>query len=354
MSSTIVHLSKNMNSGCFVEMLPGGNTFLSCDIEKSAHPKTFLPLEVVRGSRPPVCENPQLAELHAMKQCAYQYHHLSRCGCPELDPNLYPHLWSTYIEAVKNALLQRSHLKEITLTIFASGYLLQDCELLKHLFEDPSIKNWKGRLNLQFVDLKYHIRHLNDKVEESSKEEADWTRYTPAIVFCICGIGGVIYGLSGKKEEPVKKYALVIGIIMLTVAAILMIAPSKKERKMVTEITFDDSNEMMNVNVIEEFLEIIEQQTPVSLHADFFPSAEACIHKANKSDLVVGYDIGSSKETKSFFDNLRERHLKENGAAILVRAEFNGKSFNKVMSQAIGPKDTYNEVIFTERMTQKK
>jgi len=297
----------------------------------------------VRGSRPQQCENPIIANTSSMTHCSYRYHALNRCGCPDLDPNKNEKLWGTYVAAVINAVKLRLHQSEIVLTIFASGYLLQDCELLDLLFMDPTVQNWKGILKLQFVDLKYKvndIKKLKEEVNKVKNLKVNWTVMVPAIVVGICGATSTIYGIATKEDDKSKCKVIVVGIMLIVIALILGGASLENQNDQVSE--FEVNNPIMET--IDQFLEQIEQQTPFKIHTDFFPNAESCIAKNNKCDVALGYDI---ENTFEIFEDLRRNNLKTEGEAILVtKEEDKSKTVHKILRRAHGNVESYSQQFF--------
>ena len=267
---------------------------------------------------------------------------MRRCGCPTLDPNKNPELWDAYVESVKNAVRSRTNQNEITLAIFASGYLLQDCELLDHLFRDNQLGNWRGLLNLQFIDLNYQIndvQQLKDAVHANPNKEVDWSLMAPAIVVGICGGISTLYAANSKSEKS-RNIAIIAGIILIISALILGNAALDNQSGSVSEYKVNDPI----MKTIDQFLSEIENQTPFSIHSDFFPNTDVCIGKNRKSDVVIGYDIDN---TFAIFENLRGKNLKEDGETIVVtKEERSDKSVVKVMRQASGPQSPYNTKIF--------
>ncbi len=338
-TSMSIQLSKSQQASCFLEPLGGG--YLSCDIQKVRDASTFIPLNIVRGSRPQECEIPSMASNFATTHCSYKYHELRRCGCPELDPNKNKQLWEAYVDSVQNAVVSKlDHQDEITLAIFASGYLLQDCELLDRLFGDDRLKNWAGTLNIQFIDLNYQVNDVQQvQTNIRASTSVDWSKMVPAIVLGICGGASGIYA-ANANDKKARNVAIVAGIILIIGAIILGGMALDKRSGAISELNIKDPI----MKTIDQFLNAIEQQTPLKLHIDFFPNADVCIEKNRKSDVVLGYDI---ENTLAIFENLKHSNLKSDGKVIVVTKEKTpDEKLLKVMRQAVGPEGKYFTTIF--------
>ena len=229
------------------------------------------------------------------------------------------------------------------MAIFASGYLLQDCELLDQLFRDDNLSKWNGTLNLQFIDLNYELKDvklLKDAINENANtQEVNWNKMAPAIVLGICGGVSAVYVVK-SKDEKARNMAIVAGVILIISAIILGGAALENRSGAVSKFNINDPI----MTTIDQFLNEIEQQAPFSIHTDFFPNADVCIEKNKTSDVALGYDIDN---TFDIFENLRNANLKENGEVIVVTKEAKpDKSLVKVMRKAFGPKGNYDSTIF--------
>lgn len=330
--ATSIPLIGNKNACCTIETVNNGTSYLSCNVKRSSDP--FFHPSPISEFRPFFCELPGAIHEHEgdngvspLDECAYKYSNMSRCGCPTLDPKKNPKLWEKYVNSVANIVLQNidGNAKEITLTFFASGHLLQDCQLLDYIFNLEKFKNWKGNLNLQFVDLNYEVdkvQLLKNRVVSTSdnKKGMNWGFLVAAIVCGSLGTGAIYAGTQQEKKE--RKYSCMgVGAILIIVAVILGVqaAPKKEEEKKfggnysVSQIKMKNSAEI----AVEGFLNQMAARLPkgISIETSFFPNADACIEEGKATDAILGYDIDNSLR---FFESLRKNKLKEYGAAIVV------------------------------------
>lgn len=329
---SLVPLAGNKNVYCGLKAISNGNPYLDCTVKGSSTSSYQSP--PISGSRPPMCEIPGAiheypgdGNLSPLGDCAYRYSGMSRCGCPILDPKKNPHLWNKYVTSVTNIVLQRVQAEpnEITLTFFASGYLLQDCELLGRIFDLPELQNWEGRLNLQFVDLEYEVDKVQSlKSQVSTFETGSEMNMGLVLTAIACGgVGaGAIYAGTKQEKKEYKYSCMGGGAILIFAALILSIQAASSDEE---EQGLQDSHSVTQIKMekpkaeaaIQGFLNQIAARLPrgISMQTSFFPSAEACVEQGSTSDAVLGYDIGNALTD---FDQLRARKLKEQGNAIVV------------------------------------
>ena len=180
---------------CSFESLGSGKNALRCTVDSSFGNSTAAKIQ---GVRPSICEFPGVADKYAMGQCKYQFDKLQGCGCPTLDPNAHPEVWAAYrAKALSEVRRQSSNKTHLTLTFFASGYLLQDCKLLAEVLQELGRKNWMGQVNVQFIDLKYAA----SRVEKEASSNGISGYKAGAAVFGVAGVASLAFACTQKNKE---------------------------------------------------------------------------------------------------------------------------------------------------------
>ena len=236
---------------------------------------------ILKGIRPEVCDIPAFAEAYAMGNCSYRYSSMSRCGCPTLDPVKNPRLWRKYVDSVVEVVQEQlqKESEEVTLTFFASGYLLEDCQLLGEILNLSEIKSWKGTLNLQFVDLRYvidEVQGLRGNIQKfDEKSEVNWGLILGAATCGGVGLEALIAaGRTDKKEHQYKYVG--VGVLLIIVAIVLAMQSAPKEKK---EKSLKDEHEVIQLHMepsiekaIGGFLTEVSKMLPggIELKTEFF------------------------------------------------------------------------------------
>lgn len=267
------------------------NNVLGCMVNGNLD---LLSRPVAEGeTRPCDCDDPTVAERSPMGKCAYRVGNLSRCGCPALDRKKNPELWATYVGLVRKTLEKRTYQKEITITFFASGALLLDAELLEEVFRSSQkLQEWKGKLHLQFVDLKY--KPVYREVEERSQE--DFNKQCGGAAALVLALFAFL-GATKIENRRGRRTLQVLGGCSAA-AGIGLLASTARER------THKPIEKAMR-----QFSKEVAAKLPID-SVSYFGSTQECISEGRKPHCIFGYDIENGV---SALEDLRARSLESGG-----------------------------------------
>lgn len=320
-SSSVLYSAEGIS--CFQKFIPNTEkNYLQCSIipnPQQSSRTSEVAKQALMGSRPPQCENPAFAHQNALNYCTFKYSSMARCGCPTLDPGKHPEIWDKYEKRVIDAFVtQLKGSNNVTVTFFASGYLLQDVRLLNTLLSDYT-KNWKGNLCFQFIDLHYEMINVENLANTVSNKDKKGLNLPLLLSACIASGVGMKFLSADDKQNKNKNLMIGGGLIIL--ALILGYYSLPKEKKEEEKDSQRLPQAFMKKSDIEEAIkaclaEVKEMLSEgISLNTSFFSCAEDYIATQGTSDLVIGYDI---EDSLKFLDALRKKVLNKTGFAIAM------------------------------------
>lgn len=259
------------------------------------------------GVRPDFCKTPQNAESYAMGICQYEYNKMKRCGCPPCDPEKHPELWDWYILQVRTALqaLKKQKKERIRITLFGSGNLLNDYNMLTEVFEDLEFE----AVILQFVDKSYKVPpgRWTTPFGMTTKEHV--------AIGCALGIAGLISGgVAVSQENRKAKVGLgAVGVISMIGAMVFLATASENQFK----IENPKKSHVPEDTVIEDFTVQVSTLFPPTsrIKCYFFADFVSCASFGKNCDLLLGYDTGGEMKD---FERLQSLTVDPCGTTVLV------------------------------------
>lgn len=256
----------------------------------------------ILGSRPSDCELPGRADAEAMGRCSYEHKGMSRCGCSGLDPKKNREAFMAYVAGAKELLVEAIAFKtsSITLTFFASGYLLLDYMVLIPLLKLAHMHRYKGTINLQFVDTKYAAK----EVPVENRDEL----MLGAVATGLAATGSGVF--AAKSENKRDRNLGLLGTLLFGFGSIALgIAAAQ------TETEYNDKKAEKAIKSFKREIKELTSYSKFEVTSLFFASVEECIGRGKESDMILGYDIEASRAA---IDSLRKKVSHPNSGTITM------------------------------------